>query len=420
MPSYRGGPERPSPRTFAMPSERGEAPSYRGRGGMPSRPGEEDRPSALSDARTRGAASSSRGLRMPSRPGEEDRPTALSDARTRGAASSSRGLRGGPATAGQDQQPGALSDARSRGAAPSSRGLRGGDPARSGERGTPTLGASDETRSRGPRDITKLPDGEQGRIFRRGPAGAAGESGAVPYGDSGVAPGSRGLLDRDARGIPYADSGQEFLPPPPPPPIGGHRGDWDDHRWNDYYDDAHHHYNRYGHNWFGGHHSWQRFIGASIGAPWFWPSYSYVYQYPWVFGYYEPEVYASFGFHTPYWGGRVYSPWRSWCDAPFVYWYYRYPARFSFNVGIGGDYGYADAGYYDGGYDDTGDYDDGYYEDSGYYEDAAYYGEDLYDGGATLVAGVYDRPLGVWVPGHWEQQVVTDTEWAWVPGHYIY
>jgi len=30
----------------------------------------------------------------------------------------------------------------------------------------------------------------------------------------------------------------------------------------------------------------------------------------------------------------------------------------------------------------------------------------------------YDRPLGVWVPGHYDQTV--DGEWVWTPGYYMY
>jgi hypothetical protein len=200
--------------------------------------------------------------------------------------------------------------------------------------------------------------------------------------------------------------GQEFLPPPPPLP-GRH------HSRHDYWRDVRHHYDRYSDHWFGGAYSWRRFIRGCYSAPWFYPCYSSVYTYPWVFGYYDPFAYVSFGWRTPYWHGHVYRPWWSWCDAPYVYYYYRYPARFSIGLNFYGDDYYAGGAYYD----DAAYYDDGvYYDDTGYY----YSDYDIYSGGSTVVAAAYDRPVGVWVPGHWEEQYVVDTEWVWVPGHYVY
>jgi hypothetical protein len=124
-----------------------------------------------------------------------------------------------------------------------------------------------------------------------------------------------------------------------------------------------------------------------------------------VFGYYEPDLYYGYGYYPPYWAGRLYYPWWDWCDAPFVYFYYRYPSRFQYNAGfsydpaVAAETGYASA------------YNDAYY-------DQYYY--DVYDGGSKIEAEVYQRPLGVWVPGHWEERIVGSNEWAWVPGHYVY
>ena len=250
------------------------------------------------------------------------------------------------------------------------------------------------------------------------------DAGDSLYG-SGSSPSNRGLIERrlpsDATSLRVPDvnsararypdnsnrhgGGSEFFPPPPPPPIGGRHD-------RDYWRHARHHYDRYGDLWFGGHHSWRRFIHGCYTAPWFWSHYSYVYSWPWVFGYCEPSVYVNSGWNTPYWYGYSYYPWWSWCDAPFVYFYYRYPARFSFNVTVNSDY-----------YNDDSYYDDSYYEDSDYdgsydnYDDSYY---NIYDGGASVVTAAVDHPLGVWVPGHWEQQYVVDTEWVWVPGYYIY
>jgi len=109
-----------------------------------------------------------------------------------------------------------------------------------------------------------------------------------------------------------------------------------------------------------------------------------MYTYPWVFGYYNPAVYDRFGWYTPSWYGQTYYPWSDWYDAPYVYYYYRYPGRFWFGYG--------------------NDYDVGY----------------TYVGGAGSLMVNLDRPLGVWVPGHWEPVSVVDTEWVWVPGYYIY
>jgi hypothetical protein len=110
-----------------------------------------------------------------------------------------------------------------------------------------------------------------------------------------------------------------------------------------------------------------------------------------------------------------------------VYYYYTYPARFSFQISIGsgyvgGSYGSGSV-YYDDYYYDDYSYDDGYYYNDGYYDDDYYYdptGYDIYDGGASIVLAAVDRPLGVWVPGHWEEQYVLTTDWVWVPGHYVY
>ena len=177
------------------------------------------------------------------------------------------------------------------------------------------------------------------------------------------------------------DGGAEhhgWLPPlPPPPPLPGMSG-------HDYRRALRHHYDNYADHWFGGHSSWRHFIHLAAPAPWFWTQYPYVYRYPWVYGYYEPAVYASFGLYTPSWYGQAYYPWWDWCDAPFVYYYYRYPARFSFNLSIGDDYG------------------------------AMY--TDYASGAGVDVA--FDRPLGVWVPGHYEQDAYG--EWVWVPGYYTY
>jgi hypothetical protein len=168
-----------------------------------------------------------------------------------------------------------------------------------------------------------------------------------------------------------------LLPPLPPlPPLPGMSS-------RDYRDRAHDHYNRYADHWFGGDRHWRHFIHSLAPAPWFWPSYSYVCAYPWVYGYYDPGVYLSFGWSTPYWYGRTYAPWWDWCDAPFVYYYYRYPARFSFNFNIGTDFG------------------------------ATYT-----DVGGDTVDVAFERPLGVYVPGHYEQDVSGD--WVWVPGYYTY
>ena len=62
-----------------------------------------------------------------------------------------------------------------------------------------------------------------------------------------------------------------------------------------------------------------------------------------------------------------------------------------------------------------------YYDDAGYDDgDADVYYDDIYDGGSSVTTATIDRPLGVWVPGHWEQQYVVDSEWVWVPGYYTY
>jgi len=157
---------------------------------------------------------------------------------------------------------------------------------------------------------------------------------------------------------------------------------------HDYRDRLRDHYGRYADHWFGGHHSWRHFIHGCEPAPWFWPQYYSLCAYPWVFGFYEPVLYVRYGLPAPVWYGYVYTPWWDWCDAPFVYYYYRYPARFSFNLSVGDTYSdvsYADISYTDG-VDDA---------------DVA-----------------YDRPLGVWVPGHYDQTV--DGEWVWTPGYYMY
>jgi len=168
-------------------------------------------------------------------------------------------------------------------------------------------------------------------------------------------------------------------PPPPPPPLPGHVG-W--HYWRD----VRRHFDRYADYWFGGAPSWRVFIHTCEPAPWFWSHYSYVYTCPWVFGYYEPGVFVHFGWGPPIWAGRVYYPWWDWCDAPFVYYFYQYPARFSFSFSI------TDYDYYD----------------------------DIYDGDVSVVVSAVERPVGLWVPGHWEPRTVVGTEWVWVPGYYIY
>jgi len=182
------------------------------------------------------------------------------------------------------------------------------------------------------------------------------------------------------------DDGSEhhgFRPPlPPPPPLPGMSHD-------DYRHRLRHHYDNYGDRWFHGAHSWRRFLHSCAPAPWFWTYYPYMYTFPWVFGYYDSSVYMNFGWHFPRWYGHTYYPWWDWCDAPFVYYYYQYPARFSFDV----------------------DYDYGYYDDYAYADGYDVVGSDLV---------VFDRPLGIWVPGHWEEQTVVDTVWVWVPGYYIY
>jgi len=182
--------------------------------------------------------------------------------------------------------------------------------------------------------------------------------------------------------------GSGFRPPPPPRPSASHG--YSDRYWRD----SRRHYEHYGQRWFGGAHSWRRFLHSCRYAPWFWSHYSYVYSWPWVFGYYYPAIYYQYGWWTPRWYGQVYYPWWDWCDAPFVYYYYHYPARFSFHISIGGVY-------------DWDDYDVAYYTD-------------VYDGGASVVMAALDRPLGIWVPGHWEQRYYVDSEWVWVPGYYTY
>jgi hypothetical protein len=165
-----------------------------------------------------------------------------------------------------------------------------------------------------------------------------------------------------------------FLPPlPPPPPLPGVSS-------GDYWRAVHHHWDHDAHHWFGGHHTWRHFMYGMAPAPWFWNYYPYYYTSPWVFGYYSPSVYVSWGWGVPYWYGRVYYPWWDWCDAPFVYYYYRYPSRFSFGMEVGPTVAYADAG---------------------------------------AVDVVFERPLGVWVPGHYEGDPDTG-EWVWIPGYYTY
>jgi len=154
---------------------------------------------------------------------------------------------------------------------------------------------------------------------------------------------------------------------------------------HDYWRKARHHYDQYADHWFGGAYSWRHFIHACEPAPWFWNHYTHIYQYPWVFGYYDPVVYVRYGWPAPFWYGHVYYPWWDWCDAPFVYYYYQYPARFSFSYSFGSDY------------------------------DVAY--ADIL-GGNVSVAGVFDRPLGVWVPGHYDVDIYGNS--VWVPGYYVY
>lgn len=259
----------------------------------------------------------------------------------------------------------------------------------------PELGG-DATRSRDP-------------LYRREPSSSRNP--AIPgVGDDGLirSSSSRGTMDRGGyanRGVnprvagvnagygSYSGrNGQEFLPPPPPLPLH-------DRYTNRYYRYANRHYNNYSSHWFGGHHTWNTFINTVCGAPWFWTSYYGVHTYPWVYGYYSPTTYLNCGWWTPRWYGRVYSPWWDWCDAPFVYYYYRYPARFSLSLNLGG------VGLYYDDYDYV-NYDYGYY--------------DIYDESSDVELVAVDRPLGVWVPGHWEEQYVVDTEWVWVPGHYVY
>ena len=170
-----------------------------------------------------------------------------------------------------------------------------------------------------------------------------------------------------------------ILPPLPPSPLPGRSG-------RDYFDRLHRHYDDHADHWFGGARSWRHFIHGAALAPWFWTSYPYMYRYPWAYGYYNPGLYLQFGYSTPSWYGQVYYPWWDWCDAPFVYYYYRYPARFSFNAGIAGaDYGVT-------------------------YTD--------YASADVNVDLAFDRPLGVWVPGHYEQDEYGD--WLWVDGYYTY
>lgn len=190
----------------------------------------------------------------------------------------------------------------------------------------------------------------------------------------------------DVESVRRAAGGEHHRLPPLPPLPGSSHGD--------YWGRAHDHYDHYGHHWFGDHHSWNLFIGSCATAPWFWPNYYSVYAYPWVYGFYDPFLYSSYGYAMPVWSGYAYAPWWDWCDAPFVYYYYRYPARFSFNlnVGAGVGVGYADAGYTNVGYSDVGVVDD--------------------------VNGVYNRPLGIWVPGHYD--LAGDGEWIWTPGYYSY
>lgn len=245
----------------------------------------------------------------------------------------------------------------------------------------------------------------RGRVFRRPPTNSEDvlRSSGIRRPDSAdslrarSSPSNRGGIDLyrpgtgNAPRVPDVNSGRpgsEFRPPRPP----AHGSSGYSHS---YWRDSYRHYRRYADCWFGGAHSWRRFIYGCSSAPWFWSHYSYVYYWPWVFGYYYPTVYADYGWWTPRWYGQVYYPWWDWCDAPFVYYYYNYPARFAFHVSIGGGY-------------DGDDYDIGYY------------GGDIYDGGASVVTATLDRPLGIWVPGHWEQRDYVDSEWVWVPGYYIY
>ncbi len=119
-----------------------------------------------------------------------------------------------------------------------------------------------------------------------------------------------------------------------------------------------------------------------------------MYVHPWVYGFYDPIVYVRYGWTAPVWCGYVYEPWWDWCDAPFVYYYFRYPARFSFHITLTNSYSdYGDYGDYSVSYSDYVDPSD-----------------------VTLVAG--DRPLGLWVPGHYDQTL--DGEWVWMPGYYAY
>lgn len=207
-------------------------------------------------------------------------------------------------------------------------------------------------------------------------------------------PSNRGLIDRyrpstgGSPRLPDVNSAprREVLPPPPPAPVFSGRID------RGYVYDVRFHYSRYADWWFGGAPSWRVFIHAVEPAPWFWRSYGYIYSWPWVFGYYEPAVYVSWGWWVPVWYGRVYYPWWDWFDAPFVYFYYNYPARFSFNLTI------IDDDYFDWG--------------------VSYFV--VYDGGATVVSVAINRPVGIWVPGHWEQRYYVASDWVWVPGYYIY
>ena len=134
---------------------------------------------------------------------------------------------------------------------------------------------------------------------------------------SGSSPSNRGLIERrlpsgaTSQRVPGVNSARTYFPDsqhgrgggseffPPPPPVSGRHN-------RDYWRQARHHYDRYSDYWFGGHHSWRRFIHGCQPAPWFWANYHHVYTWPWVFGYYEPRAYVNFGWHTPYWYGHTY------------------------------------------------------------------------------------------------------------------
>jgi len=191
---------------------------------------------------------------------------------------------------------------------------------------------------------------------------------------------NKGLLAKNA-----------FMPKLPLPPslkdpafkhLFGH--DFDDfHRFHDF---DRFHCDLLGHC-FGGNFAWCGFVNSCGFAPWFSTCWPYVCSYPWVFGFYNSALYANYGFCAPYWNGFAYSPWWDWCDAPFVYYYYQYPARFAFNL-------------------DTASVDAGY--------------TDIYEGGANVADATLDRPLGIYVPGHYEQSADDPTTWVWEAGYYTY